>query len=128
VPGLIDQAVALHLALKASVRVMDELQALRMRGGFTTEADLLGLNAARTAQSTGVGSRSTGGISPEDAAAQAAGKRADRQRKFDEAFLAGNQGQTRGFNPLFAQQLIDAINRLNGTLDRNDSRTGGGLG
>ncbi len=130
--GLISQAQALEKALKGSVIQMDRLQALRLRGGFAGVDEFRGLNAARTAAgAAGVGSRSTGGISPEEARAQELARRAAQQRKFDEAFIRAQEGATRNrgrqLNLTLLQQVIDTLNRLNGTLDRNDSRTGGGL-
>lgn len=128
--GLIGQAQALEKALKGSVMQLDRLTALNLFGGFSAVGEITGLQQARTS-TPGVGSRSTGGVSAEEAGNQARERQAARQRKFDEAFVAGNEGirrqRGRQFDDLLAQQIIDAINRLNGTLDRDSSRTGGGL-
>ncbi len=128
--GLIGQAQALEKALKGSVMQLDRLTALNLFGGFSAEGEITGLQQAR-ASVPGVGSRSSGGVTGEQATGQAEAARAARQRKFDEAFVAGNEGvrrnRSRQFDDLLAQQIIDAINRLTGTLDRNDGRTGGGL-
>ncbi len=135
-PGLIEQALALDKALKSSVIQMSKLNALNTGGGFSGG---LARGISTTDQGFGgggrapIGQRSAGGISADEARAQALAKRAANQRKFDEAFVRANEGiskagsSSRQFNDQLAQQIIDAIDRLTGTLDRNDARTGGGL-